>query len=616
VVALVRDVRSKFAKALLAAGIAVVGALLLAGAALGSSRSWSAPVNLSEAVREGQSPLVAIDAGGDSMAMWGISHGAGLVRRGARPALEVNPVLVQVAVRPDGGAWGAPQTLSNPSFGAGVGAIGTDAAGEAVALWTQRTENEATFGEKSLVEYAIRAPGAGFGTGKALSEGGAEEPTLAVNPGGESLVAWLADEDTEVQYSARSAGGAFGSTTTIKAAAGSTVGEVHAAIDPNGDAILVWDEEEEPSKGEYLSRIEAAQRTGSDAFGSPATLSEAHADDLLPQVAIDAKGDATVLWVAHTEVSKKGEYQVQARTLSASGSKGQVQILSSTAVIPEDPQIADDAAGEGTAAWTLSTESSKSVEADVLPEAGGTFEPAVILAEAKTGLAYTAVAQNEAGEAIVLWSIAAGSEQEQVSEVERAPGGMFLAPLAASPVGVGFDGPALAIDPSGDAAAAWIAFAKETLTVQAANYAVPPTESPIAKTPITSGGTTRKLSPPFTVSISARTIKLAKLLKGSPLTLRCTLSAAGTCRIEVTIATRVARKLGFHVKRGAKSFLLAVGSARLTGAGSSTFTIRPTSSVRRLLRHAHGTLVLSLAPSAGSLAGASATGKALTLTLH
>jgi hypothetical protein len=99
---------------------------------------------------------------------------------------------------------------------------------------------------------------------------------------------------------------------------------------------------------------------------------------------------------------------------------------------PEDPNVAVDAAGEATAAWTRSTSSSSLTEAAVMP-AGDSFEPAIALDEQAGGFIGSAVAVNEAGETQVLWSHRVSSESEQARPpTPRSALGSPLASVAAS----------------------------------------------------------------------------------------------------------------------------------------------------------------------------------------
>jgi hypothetical protein len=73
-------------------------------------------------------------------------------------------------------------------------------------------------------------------------------------------------------------------------------------------------------------------------------------------------------------------------------------------------------------------------------------------------------------------------------------------------------------------------------------------------------------------------------------TARCTLQAAGTCTVRVTVARAVARRLRIPVRAGASSVQIASARVRRTSAGTSPVRARLTRAARRALRTARGTV--------------------------
>lgn len=608
---------------------------LQAPAAGAAERSWSSPAALSGHANAAGFPQVSLAEDGDAISIWNIGYGVeGAARApGVRPLLSKAHEVVQTAIRPDGGSYGAAQTLSDTESNAYSAGIGTAADGEAIAVWTQDQEPETTPGERSEIEYAIRPAGAGaFGTAKVLSVAGVagEGASIAMNPAGEAIVVWLGAEDTEIQYATRSAGGAFGAVTSIKPGAGISVSDAYAAIDPHGDAIVSWGDDEEPSSGVFRGSVEAIRRGGGGAFGVPADLSEPNVQDDLPRPAIDAQGDATLVWVLATEnpeTSKTG-YRVQARTLSNTGTLGAVQTLSAFGTLPNEPRIGVDAAGEATTVWTRDTSSSESTEADILPVAGGTFNAPVVLDTADGFFGDDAVAVNEAGEAMAMWTHRASSESEQLVEATRTPGGSFAAAVAVSGDGSEFVGPSLAIDSAGDAASVWGAFSEGGIFVQASNYVVPPPAASGGEATTSSGSTVSATVPTTTstiptppsgqlvVSLRATKPTLVKLRKGAPIKVTCTLTAPGTCSVRLLLSAAAARKLGFHVARHAKTVTIGSVSISLSAAGAKVAALKLSSSALRTIKHDRRPLSVELSATARATNGLTATAQPLALSVH
>jgi len=104
----------------------------------------------------GQHPVVAVGPDGRVVAVWGSAVGC--------PA--ACDYIVQAAVRPAGGSWGAPVTLStflSILTTSGGMAIGTDGAGNVIAAWVESNPLN--------VHYAVLPAGSGsWGPDKAISD--------------------------------------------------------------------------------------------------------------------------------------------------------------------------------------------------------------------------------------------------------------------------------------------------------------------------------------------------------------------------------------------------------------------------------------------------------------
>jgi hypothetical protein len=101
----------------------------------------------------GQHPVMALSPDGHAVALWGGTVGC--------PA--ACDYVVQAAVRPPGGSWGAPVTLSTELyFGSGGLVLAMDGAGDAIAAWV------GSFADES--HYAI-LPAGGTGSGSRGSLG-------------------------------------------------------------------------------------------------------------------------------------------------------------------------------------------------------------------------------------------------------------------------------------------------------------------------------------------------------------------------------------------------------------------------------------------------------------
>jgi len=121
----------------------------------------------------------------------------------------------------------------------------------------------------------------------------AGSPQAAIDPGGDAVFTWARSDGTNerIQARARSAIGALSAVQTLSDA-GQDAADPHVGIDDTGDAVFVW----ERVDGSGDKRVEARTRSAAGALGLVAILSVGGRDARLPQVAVDADGDAAAIW--------------------------------------------------------------------------------------------------------------------------------------------------------------------------------------------------------------------------------------------------------------------------------------------------------------------------------
>jgi hypothetical protein len=227
---------------------------------------------IDESAKNASGAHPTIDSAGNATVVWSAFNG------------EDN--VIQTAYRPAGGSFTSPDQVSASGEDAGLPEIGVDAAGNAIASWLRRD------GSDLIVQAGIKAPGGAFAPIGNLSPAGetAESPVLDVAPSGAATVVWrLAGF---LQSSTRPAGGAFAPPVDINSGKDDPLFH-EVSVSDEGDAIVVWSGENGPDQ-----IVRAAVRTaGASAFGAPVAISQSSDGLLHPRPAMDAGGDATVVWV-------------------------------------------------------------------------------------------------------------------------------------------------------------------------------------------------------------------------------------------------------------------------------------------------------------------------------
>lgn len=277
---------------------------------------WSDPEDLSAPFQDALTPKIAIDAAVDTVAVW-TTHTA-------------TERMVQAAVHPPDGEWSAPEDLS--AAGQNVQTlldgprVAIDAPGNAIAVWTIAG---------GVVQTAARSAGGGWGAPDDLSEAGEEagEPDVAMNAAGQAVAAWTRfDGDDVIQGATRPAGGAWSEPDDLSAT-GKAAGDPSAAIDEAGEAVVVW------TRFDLSANIvQAATHAGSGDWSEPDDLSTGGS---APVVAANDAVGAIATWYRFDGAN----FRVQATVRPPGGAWSEPDDLSAAGEGAAFPDLALDAAG-------------------------------------------------------------------------------------------------------------------------------------------------------------------------------------------------------------------------------------------------------------------------------
>jgi hypothetical protein len=295
--------------------------------------------------------------------------------------------------------------------------VDIDAAGNALAAW----KSSASTGGNAVVA-ARRAVGGTFGTPEPLSATGTDNfvmPQVVVNAAGEAVVGWArrlaADASVVEARIGTVAGPTFGPLDTL--AAENTVAEGLSApslgIAPNGEAVAVWTRFDGTG-----TRIEFAVRApGSAGFAPVQTLA---LDASGPRIAFDAAGGAVIAFVRGPE----GAQIPSAIARAPDGVLGPIVPLRPAVERAGVTSVGVDGSGATLVAWTVfpgAGGGSAVAEAARRPAAGA-FGPVAQIADLGAGRGLS-VAVEPNGDAVAAWSVALSA-----TEVVVRLGGLRLTP--------------------------------------------------------------------------------------------------------------------------------------------------------------------------------------------
>ena len=218
----------------------------------------------------GPHPAVAVGPDGRVVALWGSAVGC--------PA--ACSYILQASVRPAGGSWGAPVTLSTElNWGAGGVTLGMDGSGNAIAAWVGFYAGAS--------HYAVLPAGGGWGPAQTLStyvQGQARNLSLAVSPDGSAIVAYATQHDAIWAVSGSVLGG-FSAPVFVAAGDYGKNSAPQVALDDAGQASLVWSQS---------GRTQAATRSPGGTWSAPVVLVSQSSGSVA--TAIDGAGNAIAVF--------------------------------------------------------------------------------------------------------------------------------------------------------------------------------------------------------------------------------------------------------------------------------------------------------------------------------
>jgi hypothetical protein len=240
-------------------------------------RAWEQPETITRNVEGAASPQVVFDSRGGAVAAW--------------TSLVGTSWSIETADRVVGSPWRAPELLAVAGENPRVRLrLAVDGRGNVFALW------EGLRGLHPVIETSVRpAVQQRWSAVRDLSNdtGNAVTPQLAVNSHGDCIAIWSfsGGRNWAVQSARRWAGRAWEPARMLSSSGRDAVAP-DVALDPRGNAIAVWTRSD--GRNTVVQSSYGAAATGG---WSPArSISEAGGDAVGPAVAVDGRGNGTLLW--------------------------------------------------------------------------------------------------------------------------------------------------------------------------------------------------------------------------------------------------------------------------------------------------------------------------------
>ena len=373
--------------------------------------SWSLPADLADhlsvAGTNAYDPRVALNAAGDVIVVWWQEYGNGIYQ-------------VYKAER-QGGNWSTPANLDDYLSMAGTSAaypqVALNDAGDAVVVWKQHGIYKA---ERRRGSWNMPA-----NIDDHLSPGGtgADSPQVAMNAAGDAVVVWMQDDGGNYLqiYKAEFHAGSWSKPTDLDDHL--SVGGTHAyspqvALNTAGDAVVVWWQSDGSFNQAYKAERHGGNWTVPTNLDDHLSFAGTHASS--PQVALNAAGNAVVVWVQY-DGNDSQVYKAERQDSSLNTPTSLADHLSIAGTNASSPQVALNAAGDAVMLW-VQFDGSSNLQVYKAEHHGGSWTVPTNLDDhlslAGTDASDAQVALNTSGDAVVVWQQKDGNGDSQIYKAE------------------------------------------------------------------------------------------------------------------------------------------------------------------------------------------------------
>ncbi|PCJ88349.1 MAG: hypothetical protein COA54_03545 [Thiotrichaceae bacterium] len=274
-------------------------------------------------------PQVTVDANGNALAVWEQSDGT-------RNNIWSNGYIAN-------SVWGTAGKIETDDVGeARFPQVAFDANGNALAVWKQDDGTRNNIWSNRYVE------GIGWSAAALIETevGTANTPQVTFDTNGNAFAVWTQfDGSRDSIWSNRFiANSGWGTAELLETDDAGTAADPQVAIDINGNALAVWSQSDGTRTNIYSNRYVAG--TG---WGTAELIETDDAGNaLVPQVAIDANGNALAVWYQ----SDGTRLNINSNRYLAGTGWGTAELIETDNAGPAaDPQVAFDSAGNALAVW-------------------------------------------------------------------------------------------------------------------------------------------------------------------------------------------------------------------------------------------------------------------------
>ncbi len=327
-------------------------------------------------------PQVAVDTGGDAVAVWEQSDGS-------RYNIWANRYT------PAGG-WSTAELIEADNAGdAYEPQVAIDSEGNAIAVWHQWD------GTRYNIWANRYTPGSGWDAAGLIetdNAGHAKNPQVAMDPDGNAMVVWYQSDGTmnSILANRYTPASGWGTPEPIETDNAGDAWDPQVAVDSEGNAIAVW---YQSAVSRY--NIWANRYTPSGGWGAAGLIETKNTGDAMyPQVAVDPAGNSVVVWMQ----SDGTRNNIWANRYTASHGWSTAGLIETdNAGDAYEPQVAVDSLGNAIAVWAQYDGTLFSIRASRYIPGGGWGTAGLIGIDNTGNAAWPQIAMGPDGSAIAVW---------------------------------------------------------------------------------------------------------------------------------------------------------------------------------------------------------------------
>ena len=455
-------------------------------AASPAGAAWTPPTGISETGITSAQPQVAVDAAGNTTAVWTIGTTGS---RGIRSAF-----------RPAGGPW--QESVSRIGLTSTNDChdprLAVDPSGDAAVVAVCEKPSKAIRGAYRPGEFwsgGLEVPGSAGGSGA----------RVGIDDAGKAVAVWLGS-DSSVRSAYHPPSESWVADPQVSTS-GKVALQPNLGVSPAGYAFAIWREERKNTPTDPVIPVQYSVRHGSAAWTTPSSLTINNAEGPVtqgePQISINPGGERIMSWI---NVPSLSPAQMQDRSSSGDlgGNSEPARILGETGVNVEEPRIALGPSGLSLVTFLDSTEGVFRIRTATASSLTGAWSSpqTVSTPSAVTGVSYPAIAAAPTGDATVAyWGIPSAI----YASSKIASGSFPSAVPISNDQFPGFEQPAVTTSEQGDSVAAWRSSGDPQIAI-AVNDVTPPRLSGIEVPATTESGKTVTMRATSTDTWSPTTI--------------------------------------------------------------------------------------------------------------